>query len=244
MATKSRDRIGVRLERRVLADDAYETLKALILDQAVPPDSAMSIDALADDLGVSQTPVREALLRLEGDGLVIKRENGRYRTAPLLGSEMFEHLYEARLQLEPFAASLAAQHVTPAQLDILRRADGEMSKAPTGGVSAEYGQFAALDARFHDTVATASGNPYVRDAIHRLHSHYALARLYRHHGVIDAPAAVGEHHSILSAIESRDGRAAGERMRNHIERSRLHLRALIRGSGAHREATATISAGG
>jgi len=218
----------VRLERRILADDAYEILKAQIFDQRVPPDSTMSIDALALELGVSQTPVREALVRLEGDGLVTKGANGRYRTAPLLDEAMFEHLYEARLQLEPFAAAQAARRISGAEIEVLRRADAEMQQAPTGALSAEYGRFAAIDARFHDTVAAASGNPFVRDAIERLHSHHALARLYGRHGVVDAAAAVGEHQSILHAIERGDGEAAERRMRSHIERSRRYLHALIR----------------
>ena len=62
------------LARRVLADDAYETLKALIFDRHIAPDSWMAIDVLARDLGVSQTPIREALARLESEGLVIWKE--------------------------------------------------------------------------------------------------------------------------------------------------------------------------
>ena len=64
----------------------------------------MAIDVLARDLGVSQTPIREALARLESEGLVIRKENGRYRTEPLLTKNSFHALYEVRLLLEPSAA--------------------------------------------------------------------------------------------------------------------------------------------
>ena len=63
-------------------------LRALIFDRHIAPDSWMAIDVLARDLGVSQTPIREALARLESEGLVIRKENGRYRTEPLLTKEL------------------------------------------------------------------------------------------------------------------------------------------------------------
>jgi DNA-binding GntR family transcriptional regulator len=215
------------LARRALADDAYETLKGLIFDRHIAPDSWMAIDVLARDLGVSQTPIREALARLESDGLVIRRENGRYRTEPLLTKASFDALYRVRLLLEPSAAGEAARHITPGELQALRTADDAMRAAPTGSVYAQFAQFTAGNATFHDIIAKAANNRFLFDAIHRLHSHQRLAQLYLHHGIIDAAPALDEHAAIVEAIAGRDVGRASDLMRRHIERSRGELEKLI-----------------
>jgi DNA-binding GntR family transcriptional regulator len=217
------------LARRVLANDAYETLKALIFDRHIVPDSRMAIDVLACDLGVSQTPIREALARLESDGLVIRQENGRYRTEPLLTKDSFQALYKVRLLLEPNAAGEAALHIDKAMLDELRVAERALRVAPTGSVYAKFAQFTAGNAAFHDIIARASGNRFLFEAIHRLRSHQRLAQLYLHHGVVDAGPALEEHKAIVAAIEARDRNSAADLMHKHIERSRKELEKLIEG---------------
>jgi DNA-binding GntR family transcriptional regulator len=217
------------IQRRVLAGDAYEVLKGMILDQAVAPGARVSIDLLAVELGVSQTPIREALARLEGDGLVTKRAHGRYWTTPMLTTESFEQLYDIRLRLEPFAAGEAGKRIARRELDALGAALASMETAKTGGDYSEYGCFSGHDARFHETIGTASGNPFLADAIARLHSHLQLARLYRNRGVVDAVDAVADHCDILAALERHDWRAAAHCMKRHIERSRGRLGRLIAG---------------
>ena len=215
------------LQRRMLADHAYERLKELILDRLIAPDSWMAIDVLARDLGVSPTPVREALGRLESDGLVRKMENGRYRTEPLLTRESFDQLYDVRLQLEPFAAGRAAACITEPELAQLRQVEQSMHAAPTGSVYAQFAQFTTGNAGFHEIIARAARNQFLYDVIDRLHSHHRLAQLYLHHGIVDAAPALEEHMAIVDALAARDTRAACDLMRAHIERSRRELQPLI-----------------
>jgi DNA-binding GntR family transcriptional regulator len=218
------------LARRILADDAYETLKGLIFDRHIAPDSWMAIDVLARDLGVSQTPIREALARLESDGLVIRKENGRYRSEPLLTRESFQALYKVRLLLEPSAAAEAALHIDEAMLDELRAAERALRVAPTGSVYAQFAQFSAGNATFHDIIARATGNRFLFESIHRLRSHQRLAQLYLHHGIVDAAPALEEHAAIVEAIASRNEKEAFNLMYRHIDRSRIELAKLIEGA--------------
>ena len=187
----------------------------------------MAIDVLARDLGVSQTPIREALARLESDGLVIRRENGRYRSEPLLTRDSFQALYKVRLLLEPSAAGEAALHIDKVMLDELRAAERALHVAPTGSVYAKFAQFMAGNAAFHDIIARAAGNRFLFEAIHRLRSHQRLAQLYLHHGIVDAGPALEEHKAIFAAIESGDRDSAADLMHQHIERSRKELEKLI-----------------
>ena len=153
--------------------------------------------------------------------------NGRYRTEPLLTKDLFQALYEVRLLLEPSAAAEAAVRIDKATLDELRAAERALRVAPTGSVYAQFAQFTAGNAAFHDIIARASGNRFLFEAIHRLRSHQRLAQLYLHHGVVDAGPALEEHKAILAAIEARDRDSAADLMQEHIERSRKELEKLI-----------------
>lgn len=86
----------------------YARIKAMILDGTVPPGERITIDRMARELGVSQTPVREAMQRLEGDKLVRTRQPRGYATTPLLTKRDLEMMIEVRLLLEPWAARMAA----------------------------------------------------------------------------------------------------------------------------------------
>jgi len=216
-------------DRPVLADHAYRTLRELILDRQIEPESWMAIDALARDLGISQTPIREALARLDSDGLIARQSNGRYRTEPLLTKDSFNRLYDVRLQLEPFAAGEAAKQIGAAQLAELKSVEASMRKAPTGNISAQFSDFTAGNARFHAIIAAATRNPFLSKAIDQLHSHYRLAQLYLHHGIVDAAPALEEHALIVAAISQRKSKQSAELMRAHIKRSRRELEALIDG---------------
>ena len=89
--------------RSVLTDEIYEFLKSKLMDNVVEPGSRLSIDGLSRDLGCSATPIREALARLESDGLVAKRPHYGYTAAPLIDSTTFDELFRMRLLLEPEA---------------------------------------------------------------------------------------------------------------------------------------------
>jgi len=199
----------------------------MILDQQVAPGEHLNIDTLAPRLGVSQTPIREALARLEAEGLVVKEQpRGRYVVSPLLDAASFEHLFEVRLLLEPEAASLAATRIGKAEVRALEHAARALEGAGHGRLYREYRGFASHDARFHELIAGASGNPTLKDSIIRLRSHHQLSRLYKGHGV-DAAEGIAEHQAILEAIRSGEARSAAAAMRRHIEGSRGRLRTFL-----------------
>ena len=97
--------------RQVLTDGVHEAIKALIMDQTIEPGARVSIDGLARRLGVSPTPVREALARLESAELVVKEPLRGYRTTPLLNRAELDDLYQFRLLIEPWAAARAAERL-------------------------------------------------------------------------------------------------------------------------------------
>src|SRR6476660_5258141 len=110
-----------RLKRsQGFVEEVFALIRADIMSLRIPPDTRISIDSLARELGVSQTPIREALSMLEAIGLVTKRRFIGYCSAPKLNRKQFEELFEVRSLIEPYAARCAAQRMSDADLKALR----------------------------------------------------------------------------------------------------------------------------
>ncbi|AKZ60175.1 putative transcriptional regulator [Streptomyces ambofaciens ATCC 23877] len=204
--------------RQALSDSVYEDIKARVMDHEIAPGARVGIEALARTLDVSPTPVREALARLEADGLVVKRSLSGYRATELLTRQGVEELFEMRLLLETRAAALAALHADEGQLDAMEATLEAMQAHPgPGGPYASYRDFAALDQRFHDVVAAAAHRPLLADAVERLHAHLHIFRL---NSVQDAgEPTLDEHERVVRAILRRRAERAAEAMAEHLTRS-------------------------
>ncbi|GAB3220741.1 GntR family transcriptional regulator [Glycomyces halotolerans] len=213
-------------ERQTLADEAYTELKSRILQSVLEPGVKLSIDALAKRLEISQTPIREALARLESEGLVERRALVGYKVTPLLTREEFEDLFEMRLLLEPVAARRAAARSeecgpdVPAALRMLARTPSYSSDAKLSQLD-----FTEADQRFHNYVGEVSGSPMLARSIERLDAHLHLHRAYI------APTAIeeteDEHRAVAEAIIDRKPLAAEEAMRRHLENSRRRHAAVF-----------------
>ena len=217
--TVSRARAVVR--HPGLTEEVYETILARLTALEIAPGARITVDGLARELNVSQTPIREALGRLEGEGLVVKTHLIGYSAAPAMTRHRFEELFELRLMLEPTIAARAAARVTADNLSSLRAMFDLMSKRRRGDSRLRYSAFARQDAIFHDRIAEIAGNELVRRTHFHQHTHFHIFRLVEHSDVTEA--ALEEHGVLLAALASGDSEAAGQAMRIHIERSRDRL---------------------
>ncbi len=206
-----------------IVEEVFELIRADIMALRIPPDSRISIDQLARQLGVSQTPIREALSRLEATGLVTKRHFVGYCCAPQLDRRQLDELYELRLLLEPYAARCAAERMSEAQLHEVARLAEAMEP---GSSRRSYDRFAVQDSELHDLIAEGSGNLLVRDALARLHTHLHIFRL-RFHSEVTREAST-EHAALIEALGKRRPADAEAAMRAHIERSYQRLQAFAR----------------
>ena len=210
--TATADAVRRLAPRQPLVDDVRDVLTDLIMNHSFGPGERLNIDALSRTLGVSPTPIREALARMEAEGLVVKEPRRSYTVAPLIGLEELRSMIAFRLMVEPEAAALAAERATADEVADLK------AFARSGGAGGEGAAANRLDmtydAVFHDRVATLSGNPWLRDALTRLRSHLHMYRLYHHaqHSAATKP----EHVAITRAVSHRDPDAAAEAMRVHL----------------------------
>lgn len=193
--------------------DVYGILRAKILDLQLPPDGKINIDALVRELGVSQTPIREALSQLEGDRLIVKTPGKGYRTTPLLGTTELRELFEFRLLVEPWAARTAAVNrlINPARG--LRASLDEFESGVAGDDSVRH-RLVAHDTHFHDRILSASSNEFALHAYRATHCHLHLFRL--HPADYQGTATVEEHRGIVEAIAACDPDAAEEAMHQHL----------------------------
>ena len=213
--------------RQTLSDSVYDAVMELVMDQHIEAGARVNIDLVARQLNVSPTPVREALARLEMDGLVVKEPLRGYSVTPMLDTKNLNDLYDVRRLLEPFAARRAAERRDENVLRVLDRELTEMRRlVDTSSESDEgtyhgYSAFALQDARFHEAIAGTSGNGLLSDTLRRLRSHLRLYRLYhQYYTRAIGGATVVEHERIVDAIRAGDAGGAEAAMLDHIDRSR------------------------
>ena len=194
---------------RTKAEAVYQELTVRILDGRMDPGSTVNQEALAAALGVSITPLREALRRLESDGLVRLEAHRTLTVAPLSAHE-FRELYAVRLQLDPFAAGLAAEQAsTETASHIKALAMRPREATPRGRLKANR--------EFHQAVYRASGNTRLAEVLDRLWDQTDRYRLIAvqvegHERVVER-----EHREIADAIRSRNSALATDLMRAHVE---------------------------
>ena len=206
---------------RGLADDVYGAIFNKLMSLEISPGARITVDGLVRELEVSQTPIREALGRLEGEGLVVKTHLVGYSASPQITRRRFDEIYELRLLLEPDGARRAAQRVSEEQMRKLKDTAEQMRKLDSSRERSSYSRFARLDADFHDKIMEIAGNELIRNTLTHLHTHFHIFRLMFHARVTEE--ALTEHESILAALSSRDELGAERAMRDHIERSHHRL---------------------
>jgi DNA-binding GntR family transcriptional regulator len=192
----------------------YELIKTAITTGEIAPGAPLVEAALAEWCQVSRTPVREALTRLEQDGLVIRSVRGlivRERSP-----EEILDIYETRIALESTVARIAAARRTPIDLIHLRRAEEAMSKLEAGDENA----MAAANREFHQALWRSSHNGSLIDLLSRLDLHLARypPTTLSQPGRWDEVKA--EHKEILAAIEAKDESLAESLARKHFTEAR------------------------
>jgi DNA-binding GntR family transcriptional regulator len=203
-----------------LGEAVYEAILQKLISMEIAPDDRITVDDLVRKLGVSQTPIREALTRLETHGLVIKTHLIGYRAAPQPTKGQFEELYDARFLIEPYAAAKAAVSITDSTLADLERLLESVDGFTQNPGNDSFVQFAQVDTEFHRTIAAQSGNTIVSGMIDGLQTRIQFFLLRRSATQPDASPPNEEHKRILAALRGHDPELAAETMREHLQRSR------------------------
>jgi DNA-binding GntR family transcriptional regulator len=205
-----------------LYSQVYYWLRDRILNWDIPPGTRLKVEELAQELGVSNTPVREAIRQLTKDGLV---ETLPYRGSIVkqISPKEVADIYDVRMALEELAVRLAAENATPQALIQIEQCVQQYEKAfhtddAALGLEADFA--------FHNLIAEASGNQVLMEVLQSLAARiHALRRIDR--GKTRRQASLEDHRAICEALKARDGRRAMEAMIQHIAKGKQHALSLL-----------------
>ena len=194
-------------------DRVYRALRSDLMTGVLPPDARLGEERLAEQYGVSRTPVREALARLVSDGLVERREHGLFPYRPRF--EDLGDLYELRATLELRGITRALSGVVVHDRDVLGAELERWRRFRDDPPTADAG-FVALDEQYHLTLLAASGNQALCDALDSVNAKVRTVRMFDELAPQRVACAVEEHIAVAEAVF--DGRLeeAHTRLREHI----------------------------
>jgi DNA-binding GntR family transcriptional regulator len=216
-------RAGARVETQVSRADQVQQqiLKSIQSGRSQPGDRIRETE-VAGELGVSRTPVREALRRLESDGL-LHFESWRGVVVAQLDRQQIGELYAMREVLEGAAARMAARHIDEAEIELLELLLEQAEQSPADPL-----RLAKLNRKLHQTIYAAAHNQYLLQTLGQLENALALLRGTTYAVSGRAASAALEHRAIVEAICRRDADAAEAAARAHIAAAQgVRLRLIL-----------------
>jgi len=223
-----------------LADQVYKTLREYLGSHVIVPGQRLQEAPLALQLGVSRTPVREALARLESEGLIAA--DGRSYTVPVLSDTDVDEIYELRGLLEP--AALAQVATSVADPGALSRIAVALEDAEAADRRNDAESFIEANARFHAAWHDLVANRRLLRAIALCAGHVRYLRVLTLNNAAARKAALAGMKSILAALRKRNGERATRVMGEHLRVARHHLRLVLddieREAAGRRKVTANV----
>lgn len=205
------------IHRTSLHEELVERLQALIVEGVLQPGNKVPERELCEKLGVSRTPMREALKVLAADGLLTLEPNRGARVRPVTVTELKE-AFELMGALEMLAGELACQHITRAQLSELKKSHAQML---TCFEEHDMQRYFKHNQRIHEIIMEAACNDMLKSTYKSVAVRVRRTRYMANMNADRWQHAVNEHEQILSALEAGDGPGLGLILKNHM-RNKFH----------------------
>jgi DNA-binding GntR family transcriptional regulator len=224
MSTSAPDAAAESAAGGGLAEHVYQLLKAEVINDQFQADARIVIETVAIRLGVSPTPVREALARLAGEQLVAFRAYVGYSALPPLTPAELDDLFEAREAIECAGAVRAVERASEGDVARLREIDAHIRAGHYGNARySEFVDFVNDNQSFHQTLLDAARNPDLRRAFDALNYEARIARRTRGRGIPDLDLICQEHAAIIAALTARDANALVTAVAGHARESHRRL---------------------
>ena len=197
-------------------DETYKKLRYRIVTHELKPMEPLNEKALMDHYGLGRTPMREVLLQLQRDGLIQRFSRSGTIVSPV-DIQIYKHNIEIRTVLEGLAGELAAERITAEELktleEILRRVE-ELEKQDHEHLK----ELMQYEFDFHNLIYQATHNPKLFDILNELQ---AISARFWHYQMFSKQELLDQfidHREVMAALHQRDGRRAGEILKNHIQK--------------------------
>ena len=205
-----------------IADQIFDQLERDILSGRYARGEILSEMGLAQQLGVSRTPVREAIRRLEQENIL--QETGRGLLVIGISPEDMMDMYDIRLKIEGLAAGRAAERITSEELEEMRETLDLQRFYIEKGAESNSDQIKNLDSRFHEQLYSASGSKAYRDTLFGLHKKITKFRRASVSKSSRALQSLEEHEAIYRALSAHDREAAVSAAEEHARQARERIR--------------------
>lgn len=197
-------------------DETYKDLRYRIVTHELKPMEPLNEKALMDHYGLGRTPMREVLLQLQRDGLIQRFSRSGTIVSPV-DIHIYKHNIEIRTVLEGLAGELAAERITTEELEAL----GEIIKQVSELEGQDHENLKELmqsEFDFHNLVYEATHNPKLIDVLHELQG---ISARFWHYQIFSKQELLDQfidHREVMDALGKRDGKRAGETLKNHIQK--------------------------
>lgn len=210
----------------VLVMDAYEAIRNAIIEGVYEPGKRLTEEHLATLLEISRTPIREALKKLETEGLVIPLKRGvSVRT---YSHDDIRHIYDLRALLEGYAAHQAALFCTPDELAVLQKVNESYKEIVIRGRRSELNsdalkEIVKLNNIFHETVMQASKNAHIHFLMSKVFVLPLVFRSFYWYQIEEIEQSLEFHQTVFQAIQQKESERAKSAMVEHIYKGRDHV---------------------
>lgn len=207
-----------------LRDVVFNTLREAILKGELKPGERLMELQLASKLGVSRTPIREAIRMLEQEGLAVTIPRKGAEVAKMTEKDM-EDVLQVRDALDELAASIACEQITVEELEELKRTMREFEESTKTG---DVKRIAEVDVKFHDIIYKATRNPKLENILNNLREQMYRYRVEYLKDERSFPTLIKEHSEIVEGLAKKDKEKVIAAMHKHVENQANAVKEVIR----------------
>ncbi len=207
-----------------LRDVVFQTLRGAILKGDLKPGERLMELQLASKLGVSRTPIREAIRMLEQEGLAVTIPRKGAEVAKMTEKDM-EDVLEIRLSLEGLAVRLSCEKITPVTLQELKVAMEDFEEKTKTG---QFVEMAKSDVKFHEILYKASNNPKLQQLLSNLREQMYRYRVEYLKDESTYPTLIEEHQKMYEALKAKDSKLAVSYVERHLHNQAEAVKKIIR----------------
>lgn len=216
-----------KTKKKSFTDVAYEKIKELILNEDIGPGEIVSENQLAEYMNMSRTPVREAIRRLEAEGILVSCQ-GIGTIVKMLTLKDIEDIFEVREAMELIASETAIKNITEQEIKEVRENFKNLLDRYHSGEKIEKKEFTSIDGQIHDLIVRKSDNEYVKMLMERIYFNVDRYRIMSYKVSLDLEESTNQHLDLLQYMEKRDVETFKEHLKRHIRWSLDIIRKHVR----------------
>lgn len=207
--------LKLKAKKKSLTDVAFEKIKELILNEEIESGEMVSENQLAEYLNMSRTPIREAIRRLEADGILISRQ-GYGTIVKMLTLKDIEDVFEVREAMELIASETAIHNISNQEIQEVKDDFLNLLERHHRGEIIEKEEFTAIDGQIHDLIVKKSDNEYVKMLMERIDFNVGRYRAMSYKVSLDLEESTNQHLKLLKDMEERNVEVFKEHLKEHL----------------------------